>query len=239
MEYREPRLTIGYTYYEDPTLLKEQLFLWKRYPPEVEIIVVDDGSVNYPAFDVLKNVRMPANLRLYSVHDDLGFNSHGCRNLIAKVAYSDYVLFCDIDCQFSPQDIAYLRTIQFQKESLYNFHSYTCSTGQYKKEGHINVFLVNTETFWEAGGYDESFTGYHYGDREFIKRLKKVTTNRKINIACMIVRGKRKIIVDNNISKSIYDNLNHTLTVKPKNRKYDEMVGTVTTKINFSYTELL
>lgn len=239
MDYKEPRLTIGYTYYEDPKLLKEQIFLWEKYPPEIEIIVIDDGSVNYPAFDLLKDLDIKPNLRLYSVDEDLGFNSHGCRNLIANIAFSKNVLFCDLDCQFSPNDIALLRTIQFDSNRFYTFASYSTSSYRYNKKGHVNVFLVDTDTFWLAGGYDESFTGWHTGDREFLDRLRGVADERKLGIACTIVRGKREVIVDNSVNKTVYDNDRHTLTTPERPVRFAEMIGTVTTKINFSYTELL
>ena len=44
--------------------------------------------------------------------------------------------------------------------------------------GHRNCFIINKELYWDAGGYDESFTGYHYGDWEFHKRVEKLQEKR-------------------------------------------------------------
>lgn len=240
MDYKEHRLTIGYTYYEEPELLTEQISLWEKYPADIEIIVVDDGSSVFPASDILKNISILPNLKLYKVNEDLGFNSHGCRNLIASVASSDNILFLDIDCQFYPNEIAYLKTVKYNKDSFYRFGSYSLVSYRYSKTGHVNVFIVNKNTFWEVGGYDESFTGWHYGDREFLNRLSAVTDERSLApLSCVIVRGKREIILDETVERTEYDNYAHTLTIPKKDKKYSEMQGTVTTKINFSYTQVL
>ena len=47
------RVTLGYTYYDNPDYLSRQLELWKTYPAGVDIFVVDDGSEIYPAVDIL------------------------------------------------------------------------------------------------------------------------------------------------------------------------------------------
>jgi len=239
MVYKDYRFTIGYTYYEDPELLQEQINLWKYYPPGIEIIVVDDGSSVFPAEEILKDIHIQPDIKLYEVDEDLGFNSHGCRNLIASVASSDFILFCDIDCQFSASDIAHLKTKQFNPNSLYRFGSYSISSYRYSKAGHVNVFVVGKDKFWEAGAYDESFTGWHYGDREFLDRLEKITDIRTLTMTCTIVRGKRETIIDETLLKTEYNNYNHTLKTPTKEKTYAEMRGTIKTKINFSYTQLL
>jgi glycosyltransferase involved in cell wall biosynthesis len=239
MASKDYRFTIGYTYYEDPELLQEQINLWKYYPPGIEIIVVDDGSSIFPAEDLLKDIKIQPHIKLYEVDEDLGFNSHGCRNLIASVASSEFILFCDIDCQFPPSDIANLKTKKFNSNSTYRFGSYSISSYRHSKQGHVNVFVVNKEKFWEAGGYDESFTGWHYGDREFLDRLEKITDNRILSMSCTIVRGKRETIIDEDIVKTEYNNYSNTLKTPIKEKTYAEMRGTVETKINFSYTQVL
>jgi len=240
MASKDYRFTIGYTYYEDPKLLQQQINLWKHYPSKIEIIVVDDGSSIFPAQDLLQDLKILPSLKLFEVNEDLGFNSHGCRNLIASVSSSDNILFADIDCQFYPNDISYLRSINFNKDSVYKFASYTTYNSVFSSTGHVNVFLVNKNKFWEAGGYDESFTGWHYGDREFFDRLEKVTEKRSLYpISCNIVRGKRQTIIDENITRAEYNNYTNTLITPIKEKPYAEMKGTVKEKINFSYTQLL
>ena len=241
MESSVPRVTIGYTYYEEPDLLEQQIQLWEKYPPEVEIVLVDDGSSIYPAKKILDKFKLPPNLKLYTVDEDLGFNSHGCRNLIATVASSDTLLFLDIDCTLNVNDVAYIRTVSFNKESLYTFFMYEPNTNIFRFTGHVNVFIVNKEKYWEAGGYDESFTGWHYGDREFMERLLLITKKRTLgSVSCNLWRGKRDVIYTNDATRTQHDNDNHSMLVPAnKQKSYAEMKGTVKTKINFPYTQIL
>lgn len=240
MESRDCRYSIGYTYYNEPELLKQQISLWEKYPKEIEIIVVDDGSVEFPAYDVLKNVKFnngPA-ISLYQVTEDLGFNSHGCRNLIATVAASDNILFLDIDCQLSPTDAVFLRRVIFKQSALYKFHLWNAPAKKWTAfPGAVNCFLVNRNDFWSAGGYDESFTGYHKGDREFLARLSKITHLHKISesFGITIVRGGRKIIIDESVDKTTYDDVNMLLKVPHKVPSDEDLSGKIATKINFSY----
>lgn len=241
MASSEFRFTVGYTYYEDPKRLLQQIALWEDYPVEVEIVVVDDGSTVYPAEEYLKNIETVATVKLYKVDEDLGFNSHGCRNLIATVASSDFILFLDIDCLLSANDVGYLRTVTFNEDSIYRFGCYFSHNYSYAWNGHVNVFIVNKKKYWEAGGYDESYTGHHYGDREFLEKLDAITNQRSlVPLSINVTRGKRKLIFDSNLTLAKYDNEENTIIVPTiKEKTYAEMKGTVKTKINFSYTQVL
>jgi len=241
MALKDCRFTIGYTYYNEPELLLEQISLWKKYPHQIEIILVDDGSELFPAYEYVKDLELP-NFHLYVVDEDLGFNSHGCRNLISKVASCDFILFSDIDCQFSPETIAFLKTIKYAENQLYKFSFYSTFDFRYIKfPGHPNVFIVNKDKFWEAGGYDESFTCWHHGDKEFIERLEKKVEVVSINssIGFTVVRGSRITIANKKIKKTTYDDENMILYVPSSMPPESELKGTVKEKINFSYSRLL
>ena len=239
MESKDCRFTIGYTYYDEPELLLEQISLWNKYPHQIEIILVDDGSQNYPAYDIVKDLELP-NFHLYVVDEDLGFNSHGCRNLISKVASCDFILFSDIDCQFAPEVIAFLKRVSFNPEKLYKFCMYATKSFEYFPwPSHPNVFIIDRYKFWEAGGYDESFTGWHSGDREFMDRLSTVTEKSQVteHLGFSLVRGARSLWIDASVTKITYDNEKMIITM-PKNMP-DNLSGTVKEKINFSYSQLL
>ena len=45
------RFTVGFTYFDEPHILKQQFEIWKMWPKEVDIILVDDGSEHSPAKD--------------------------------------------------------------------------------------------------------------------------------------------------------------------------------------------
>ena len=100
MAKKLPRLTLGLTYFNDEKWIHEWYHQFKFYPSEVEIIIFDDASDHSPIEEVLYPIRdMPdhtAEISLYKVTKDLGFNSHGCRNAIAKLAKSELLCFFDI-----------------------------------------------------------------------------------------------------------------------------------------------
>jgi len=239
-ESKLPRITIGYTYYNEPDFLKEQIKNWEQYPKEVEIVLVDDGSLEFPASDYLQNHKIN-NFRLFRVDEDLGFNSHGCRNLIAKIANAEFILLSDIDIIFSPETICMLKRKKFQSDRVYRFNMYTSwDTHLYDAPGHQNIFLVSKESYWQADGYDESFTGYHHGDRPFLEKLSTVTkTGIFKDITYRCVRNKRDTVVVPGLEKPVYDDEKMILYLVEKEKTYAELEGTIKTKINFSYTQLL
>ena len=179
------RFTVGYTYFDEPHKLKQQFEIWKKWPAEVDIILVDDGSDHSPAKDVIDEVGFKLedyqpNFRLFKVTRNLGFNSHGCRNLIAKYAGTDFIMFMDIDMNMYENDIAYLKIQKFNPEKIYYNRQYGYDDQKMSPApGHENCFIIHKDLYWDAGGYDESFTGYHYGDWEFHERIKQLQEERK------------------------------------------------------------
>jgi len=241
MESKDCRFTIGYTYYNEPHLLEKQIEYWNNFPHQIQIILIDDGSKLYPAEEVLKDFTYP-NFQLWKVDEDLGFNSHGCRNLIANLAESDNILFMDMDCFISPENVAFLKKVNFDSKKIYKFNLFNPSSKQWSDfPGHHNVFIVNRDVFWQAGGYDESFTGYHKGDREFLRRLEKIATVSKISnsLGISVVRGGRKVEVSSEVTKTTYDDENMILKVPKKAPSEKDLIGKVTKKINFSYSRIL
>ena len=93
------KLTLIHTYYDEPELLKKQIARWNLFPTPIDVLIVDDASQKYPAYDILKDVSLKEGVRLslYRVKEDIGFNSHGARNLAAKVAETEWLFFTDID----------------------------------------------------------------------------------------------------------------------------------------------
>jgi len=179
------RLTVGYTYFDEPHKLKKQFEIWKMWPEDIDIILVDDGSDHSPAKDVIDEVdfkleSFQPNFRLFRVTRNLGFNSHGCRNLIAKYAETDFIMFMDIDMNMYEYDIAWLKRLKFNPEKMYYHKMYMYETQTLSAPpGHENCFIIHKDLYWDAGGYDESFTGYHYGDWEFHERIKELQKERK------------------------------------------------------------
>jgi hypothetical protein len=244
-----PRFTLGFTYYDEPELLKRQLEFWKYYPQGMEIFIVDDASPNYPAKDILKDVYFfdGPDIQLWEVGYDMGFNSHGCRNLIAKYAPTDWICFLDMDHLMNPSDVARIKRRQFNENKVYNFPTYHPYSNHYHEEEGINMALIHKDLFWEAGGYDESFTGYHMGDREFWDRVADVERFDRIQkeeITITVLRGKRQIFIEEDLGDiAIYGNeelgTGSTLSLNKPLPSIEELKGTIDIKLNFPHTKIL
>jgi hypothetical protein len=171
MNVDDPLLTISVAYYNEPKHLKkwvDQQSIWKKMDMPIHLQIIDDGSQITPASEIIKE-SMP-NISLYRVKEDLGFNSHGCRNLGMKVAPTSWVLLSDIDLSYP---------ISTLNKMLLDIEDCKLSQDYYYQPVHfnniiiinINNFLIHKDTFWKTGGYDEEFTGLHYGDRTFLANL--------------------------------------------------------------------
>jgi hypothetical protein len=170
MNVDDPILTISVTYYNEPKYLKEwvdQQSIWKQLGMPIHLQIIDDGSQVTPASEIIKDG--VTNTSLYRVTEDLGFNSHGCRNLAMKVAPTSWVLLSDIDMIYhlSTLDniLSDIEDCRISRDCYYKFKFTNL------KLSSINDFLVYKDTFWKTGGYDEEFVGVHYGDRIFLSNL--------------------------------------------------------------------
>lgn len=180
-------ITLVTTYYNEPehldTLLKgiNQLYF-------EELIIVDDGSEEYPAYDIAKQYpNVP--LKLFKIKEDIGFNSHGARNLAMKHVETEWALLTDIDrASFNNLSIILKRYIDSSKGDEY--FNWATNKGHYT----VNDFCIRVEDFWISGGYDEEFSGRHYGDRLFINRLNKYLTRTTIPYPVKVTRNARNYI---------------------------------------------
>ena len=71
-------IAIIQTYYDDPNYLQQAIKTWNTYEIPISIILIDDGSPQYPASEVLSQFTISnnVNVSLYKVTEDIGFNSH-------------------------------------------------------------------------------------------------------------------------------------------------------------------
>ena len=238
------RLTIGYTYYNDTEQLEHLLEVWKDWPSLVDIFLVDDGSQIFPAQEILHNWNKPdygPSFQLWRVPRDIGFNSHGCRNLIAKYASTDAIAFLDIDMEVSTETIGRLMTKVYHPRSFYQHDCWIKNKQTLMPyPGHMNSFIVNKELFWEAGGYDESFTGHHWGDREFIERVKElpgVASRHSGNVICLNRIGRHGV-VDRDIERTTYVDDDRFYVPLPE-EEVRKLKGTVERRLNFPFVKLL
>lgn len=145
-----------------------QVALWQRYDPallaRLEFLVIDDHSDTPLQVDP-----GPLNLRLLRVTDDIAWNMPGCRNLAALQARSEWMLYFDVDNVADEAAIAKL-VGALPRLDRSRLHVFRRTEGGVDVEPHINSFLITRQGFFQAGGYDEDFSG-HYGYEDVLFRL--------------------------------------------------------------------
>ena len=230
-------ITIIQTYYNERFYLETQIERWNNFNTPVNIILIDDGSEIEPAENVLKEHTLNDNINfsLYRVTEDIGFNGHGCRNLGAKLAKSNWLLFLDIDYTIQPSDLKRLQTETLDLNSWYQLNAKFQGRGDTYIA--LNQYMIPRKLFLDSGGYDESFVPFHYGDRELLSQLER--DYQKINIDWMFLtcrRGGRKIISDDTRSIPVYDDENMLLYSPPFDKEY---IVHKDTKLNFPWEEIV
>lgn len=233
-------ITLIHTYYNEPEHLKRNLETWYDFDFPIKIMVIDDGSMIHPAYDVLKDVTLPDNitLSLYRVKEDIGFNSHGARNLAATVADSEWLLFLDIDHNINHWNLKTLvEESELKPHVLYKFGGVVFT---YKnvidRRVTVNQFLISKQKYAETGGYDESFTSVHWGDRPFIEEVER--TSRMVvfkSIILPVFRGGRKITIDDAFDRPVYDEAKMTIHMPDPYK----ITNLTTKRINFDWERLL
>ena len=230
-------ITIIQTYYNERFYLETQIERWNNFNTPVNIILIDDGSEIEPAENVVKEHTLNDNINfsLYRVTEDIGFNGHGCRNLGAKLAKSNWLLFLDIDYTIQPSDLKRLQTETLDLNSWYQLNAKFQGRGNTYMA--LNQYMIPRKLFLDSGGYDESFVPFHYGDRELLSQLER--DYQKINIDWMFLtcrRGGRKIISDDTRSIPVYDDENMLLYSPPFDK---ESIVHTDTKLNFTWEEVV
>jgi len=176
------KITLIIPYYRNPEMLKIHCETWNQYTKEIwdklDIILIDDCSPE-PASMILKSYLGLAacnNLKLYRVEKDIPWNQHGCRNLGAKLATTEWLLLTDMDRIFPCEEMFQLVNYGLDEENHYKPDQLKISKDNFIEYGGIpgNQFLVTKENFWKVGGYDEDYCGTYGGDSALLKPLEKI-----------------------------------------------------------------
>jgi hypothetical protein len=180
-------ITFVYPYYENPIFLRLQLHGWSTYAQELQrnlsVIIVDDGSPNHAAADVLRDVAVPFPLRLFRIGVDVRWNWLAARNVGMYHAHGWCVL-TDMDhivCQST------LRAIMFGK--IYSNYIYRFTRREHTGESihpHPNSMLMTATTFWDVGGYDEALSGHYGTDGDWRRRC--AAAKRVFTLPCALER---------------------------------------------------
>ena len=181
--------TLILPFYQQPSMLAMQLAEWNQYPPEVEVILVDDGSPE-PAEPVVlehASAALLRHLRLYTVLVDIPWNRGMCRNLGAQEATTEWIVQVDIahilpaSCvpallTFEPEHHIWYRFVRRrrgradatrQKDALPR----DCEYGPVKP--HIDSYMIQRDLFLQSF-YDEDYSGCLGGGSPFLARMEKL-----------------------------------------------------------------
>lgn len=184
------QFTLIVPYYRNPGMLREQLRIWEGYPPEVFVVLVDDCSPE-PAREVVLAWASPdlsRRIMLYRVGIDIPWNRGGARNLGTQQAPTEWVVHVDIDHVLPV--VAAERLLEFKPDPSrwYRFERYRNGRADEtrrkdaipddvaygKIHPHIDSYLITKALFWEAGGYNEDFSGCLGGGTDCLKRLERL-----------------------------------------------------------------
>lgn len=160
-------LSINITYYNEPHFLKwwyNTIVLLNMEGHSIMLNIADDGSLRKPAIDFFNDKKKYEFIRLFRVPKDIGFNSHGCRNLMMKQTVTDWNLLSDIDRSY-PEETLIAMTDPDKRKRGEHYGFYHKKSNEYT----LNEYLIHKDDFWLSGGYDEELVNVHWGDRLFFE----------------------------------------------------------------------
>ena len=137
-----------------------------------------------------------------------------------------------------PGQVALLKKVRVDENKVYHHSCYA----HHKQTlidppGHYNTFLIHKDTFNKIQ-YDESFTGNHYGDREFLGRLFDSGVEKCNTPVIIEVHRKGKHgIVSETVDKTEY--MGEDFLAPLRIRDVKKLTGTKTQRIDFPFVKLL
>jgi hypothetical protein len=187
---RVDAFTLIVPFYRNVSMLRHQLQAWEQYPAEVSFVLVDDGSPE-PAADVVKahaSDLLKRRIGLYRIGVDVPWNRGGARNLGTQQAPTDWIVHVDIDHLLPAAFARQLLDFDADPARWYRFERFRVGRADdtRKKDKiaddvefgkihpHIDSYLCRRDLYWQAGGYNEDFSGCLGGGTDFLKRMEKL-----------------------------------------------------------------
>lgn len=174
-------ITVAMPYYRNQGMLRLHLETWAAYPPEVldllRFIIADDCSPE-PAEPVIRAARFDGDMSLFRVEVDRPWAWDCARNIAMHHAPDGWCLLTDIDHLLTAENAARLVYTPLKPGRFYTPGRRRAVDGQPYKP-HPNSFVIERSLFWEAGGYDEDFTGHYGKDSVWNRQLDLVGQRRE------------------------------------------------------------
>lgn len=190
-------ITLILPYYMNPGMFRHQQRVWREYSDDVRarlhVVVVDDGSPQTPAADVVEPTGV-ASFRLYRTLVDVRWNWLFCRNLGVHVATTDWVLLTDIDHVVPEQTLRALMTEALEAKTAYRF-SRVDAPHLVPYKPHPNSWFLTRSLFDRIGGYDERFSGFYGTDSEFRERVHRAARAVVLR-SDVLIRYPREVLPD-------------------------------------------
>ena len=158
-------ISCNVTYYNEPHLLKwwyDTIIRLNEEGYNIYFNLADDGSQRQPATAFFEKHPPHPSMGLFRVKEDIGFNSHGCRNLLMDQAQTDWNLLSDIDRHYDDDTLISMYRLDDVKRGEYY-------SMKFKSDYTLNEYVIHKDDFWFSGGYDEEFVNIHWGDRMFFE----------------------------------------------------------------------
>ncbi|HSS97056.1 MAG TPA: glycosyltransferase family 2 protein [Terriglobales bacterium] len=155
-------ISIIFPYYKNPRMLEYQMTFWQKYPKEVEVILVDDGSpIGFRAEDIIaKFPKLQCKFKLFRIMADIAWNEGQARNLGAKFAANEWIVLVDMDHIVTVPTLNALIVSVLDTNTVYTFNRlehFSRETNTAHKESR----LMTRDLYWTVGGYDESYSGHY------------------------------------------------------------------------------
>ncbi len=195
-----PKCRLVYPYYNNPTMLQQQVDNWSRFEGElrdaVRIIVVDDHSDESPV-PILKGCKAP--VRCYHLKKKYPWNMHEARNIGASEACKhseNYWLFMsDMDIILTPEMAFTMLTKPLDPNTFYMMER-TFAPDYTVRKKHPNTFLVKHNLFWQVNGYNIDLNpiggGGYGGDNQFLNQLRGIASEGHMDDVVLIGYGRRE-----------------------------------------------
>ena len=162
-------ITLALTYYDNPDMLRKQLMYWQEYGKDladkVNIIIVDDGSPNHPAKEVLYDAEpLNIDISLYRIKQDIFQNVAGARNLAFTKSSNRWVWNIDMDHVISYKSMGNLLDMHLESGCYYQPYRFRMLDMEHSEpmDRHSDTFIMERDLFWEVGGYNEDYIQYYY-----------------------------------------------------------------------------